>query len=200
MAVTKITSTLGEITSNFLMSDQKIWLMNTSATGGYVSTDWALLGFTGLEKSITRINEKYEKEGGFPRVPVFTKTLRKGFTIATDLSNFNEDLIAVFSQGTNIDLGASTGTKISHGTSEPSIEYRTMRLSAEREDGTHWILEIPKCEITIGETTVGGESESVLPLTLKAIYNPNTNATGSLYSEMFLDSSLNATAIAPSGY
>jgi hypothetical protein len=66
MAVTKITSTLGEITTNFLMDDFDVYLMNTSATGGYVSTDYALMGYTGLEKNLTRINERYRKEAKFP--------------------------------------------------------------------------------------------------------------------------------------
>jgi hypothetical protein len=200
MSVTKIASTLGEITTNFLMSDFDVYLMNTSATGGYVSTDYALLGYTGLEKTLTRVNEKYRKEAKFPRVEVFIKTLRKGFTLQFDLSNYNEDLIAVFSQGTKSSLGASTGTRIAHGTSEPALEYRTMRLAATREDGDHYIIDIPKAEISIGESTVGGETESVLPLTLTAIYNPNVSATASLYVEQFLDSSLNATAQVGSGY
>jgi hypothetical protein len=33
MAVTKITG-MGEVTTNFLMSDFDVYLMNTSATGG----------------------------------------------------------------------------------------------------------------------------------------------------------------------
>jgi hypothetical protein len=200
MSVTKISSTLGEITSNFLMSDFAVYLMNTSATGGYVSTDYALLGYTGLEKSMTRISEKYRKEANFPRVEVFTKTLRKGFTMSFDLSNYNEDLIAVFTEGTKSSLGAGTGTRIAHGVTEASIEYRTIRLAATREDGKHYIVDVPKGEITVGETTLGGETESVLPLTLTAQYNPNVSATASLYVEQFLESTLNATSIVGEGY
>ena len=200
MSVTKITSTLGEISTNFLMSDFAVYLMNTSATGGYVSTDYTLLGFTGLEKSMTRISEKYRKEANFPRVEVFTKTLRKGFTLAFDLSNFNEDLIAAFTEGSKSSLGTLTGTRIAHGTSEAATEYRTFRLAATREDGKHYIIDIPKTEVTVGETTLGGESEAVLPLTLTAQYNPNVSATASLYNELFLESTLNATSIVGSGY
>jgi hypothetical protein len=174
--------------------------MNTSATGGYVSTDFELMGFTGNEKTISRIGETYEKEAKFPRVVVFEKTLRKGMNVVFDLSNYNEDLIPVFTQGTKIDLGTGTGTQISHGTSEPVKEYRTIRFAAQLEDNTHYIIDLPKCSVTIGESTIGGESESVLPLTVKAVYNANTNATGSLYIEKFLASTLNATALPPPGF
>jgi hypothetical protein len=177
-----------------------VYLMNTSATGGYLSTDWALLGFTGLEKTLTRVQERYRKEAKFPRVEVFVKTLRKGLTLQFDLSNYNEDLISVFAQGTKSSLGAATGTRIAHGTSEPALEYRTFRLAATREDGKHYIIDVVKGEVSIGETTLGGETESVLPLTLSAIYNGAADATASLYTELLLESSLNATAIAPGGY
>ena len=200
MAVTKIDAGLGEITTNFLMSDFDVYLMNTSATGGYISTEYELMGFTGLEKTITPINEKYRKEAKFPRVEVFSKTLRKGLNMVFDLSNYNEELMAVFKQGTLSSLGAATGTRIAYGTSEPTLEYRTIRLAAVREDGKHYIIDIPKCEISIGESTVGGETESVLPLTLTAIYNSSVDATASLYVEQFLESSLNATAIVAEGY
>jgi hypothetical protein len=138
--------------------------------------------------------------GNKTRVEVFQKTLRKGLTLSFDLSNYNEDLMAVFAQGTKVSLGAGTGTRIAHGIEEPSIEYRTFRLAATREDGKHYIIDIPKAEISIGETTLGGETESVLPMTLTAVYNPNVGATASLYTELFLESSLNATAIPSSGY
>ena len=46
---------LGEITTNFLLNDFQVYVMNTTATGGYVSTDWALLGFTSTEK-IPQVN------------------------------------------------------------------------------------------------------------------------------------------------
>ena len=61
MSVTKQTN-LGEITTNFLLNDFDVYLMNTSATGGYVATDWALLGFTSAEKSIERNNERFKRE------------------------------------------------------------------------------------------------------------------------------------------
>jgi hypothetical protein len=200
MAVTKITSTLGEITTNFILNDFDVYLMNTSATGGYVSTDWALLGFTGLEKNMTRTNEKYRKEGKIPRVQQYVKTIRKGLTMTFDLSNYNEDLIALFTQGTKTDLGA-TGTQIDHGTSEAALEYRTIRLASTRDDGKHYCIDIPKAELSIeGETTFGGESESVIPLSVSAVYNPNTAATKNLYSEMILTAGLNPTAVAPVGY
>ena len=201
MAVTKISSTLGEITSNFILNDFDVYLMNTSATGGYDTADWALLGFTSPEKSMNRITERYRKESKIPRVEVYTKTIRKGLELTFELSNFNADLIAVIAQGTKSSLGASTGTRIAHGTEEPTLEYRTIRFVTTRDDGEHYAIDIPKCEIKIeGEQTFGGETETVLPMMAKAVYNPNVAATASLYIETFIDSGLNSTALAPPGY
>jgi hypothetical protein len=104
-----------------------------------VSTDFELMGFTGNEKTINRIGETYEKEAKFPRVVVFEKTLRKGLNVVFDLSNYNENLIPVFTQGTKIDLGTGTGTQISHGTVEPVKEYRTIRFAATLEDNTRLV-------------------------------------------------------------
>ena len=190
-----------EITSNFILNDFDVYFQNTRATGGYISTEWALLGYTSPEKSMTRINEKYRKESKIPRVEVFTKTIRKGLTLTFELSNYNEDFIAMITQGTNTDLGASTGTRIAHGTEEAALEYRTLRFTTTREDGTTYAIEIPKAEIKVeGDTTFGGETEAVLPLMVTAVYNPSVSATGSLYAELFLASTLNATAIAPQGF
>lgn len=200
MAVTKITSTLGEITTNFLLSDFEVYIQNTSSTGNYQSTDYALLGFTGLEKSITRNNEVYKKEKGIPRVPAFEKTIRSGMSITTDLSNYNPDLIAIFDQASTASLGA-TGSVVSHGTSQAVKEYRAVLFTGTKEDNSHYGILIPKCGITIsGDTTVGGEEESKIPLTFEAIYNPAANGTGNLYQELFLASTVNATSVVPVGY
>lgn len=199
MAVTKITSTLGEITSNFILNDFDVYLMNTSATGGYVGTDFELLGHTSPEKNMNRITERYSKEAKIPRVQVYSKTIRKGLEMTFDISNFNEDLIAMMSQGTKTSLGA-TGTRIAHGTEEAALEYRAIRFATVRDDGQHYIIDVPKAELLIGESTFGGETESVLPITLKATYNPATSATANLYVEMTIVSTLNATALPPAGY
>jgi hypothetical protein len=200
MAVTKISSALGEITTNFLLNDFDVFLMNTSATASYVSTDWDLLGFTSAEKTVNRINEKYRKEAKIPRVQVYSKTIRKSLEVNFDLSNFNEDLLAAFGQGTKSSLGAATGTRTAHGTNEPSLEYRALRFSTTRDDGKTYNITIPKAEIEIGEQTFGGETETVIPLSVKAVFNPAANATASLYTEEMLVSGVNATATVPVGY
>lgn len=200
MAVTKI-SNLGEITTNFLLNDFTVYLMNTSATGGYVSTDFEILGFTGAEKTLNRNNEKFRRETKIPRVEIFTKTIRKNLEVTFDLYNFNEDLIKLMTQGTKVDLGTATGTQISHGTVESTLEYRTIRLATTLEDSRKYIIDIPKSEISFsGEQTVGGEENVGLNTSIRAVYNPNTNGTGNLYQELFLASTFNATAQPPVGY
>lgn len=194
MAVTKVTSTLGEITSNFILNDFDVYLMNTSATGGYVSTDWALMGYTEAEKTLTRVNEKFTKEAKIPRVPIFEKTIRKGLEVQFSLCNFNEDLLSIFSQGTKSSLGA-TGTRIAHGTTEATKEYRYLRFATKRDDLKHYIFDIPKAEITLGEQTFGGEENVVIPMTCKAFYNPTASATANLFIELLLTAGLNATAV-----
>jgi hypothetical protein len=202
MAVTKFTdSKLGEITTNFLLNDFVVWIMNTSATGGYVGTDWAELGFTSAEKTINPISEKYTREDKIPRVPTYQKTIRKGLEIVSGLSNQNEEVLAVVKQGTLTDLGTNTGTRIAHGTDESAIEYRAVRFSSTRDDGVIYSITIPKCEITInGEQTGGGESEMVNELMYKAIYNPATNATADLYYENYWESGISVTADVPPAY
>ena len=191
---------LGEITTNFLLNDFDVYIMNTSATGGYVSTDWTLLGFTGLEKNVNPIREKYRKEAKIPRVEVYNKTIRKGMELSYDLSNFNATLTAQILQGTSTSLGA-TGTEIEHGTSETSTAYRAMLFASELDDGRKYCIMIPKAETSInGEQTVGGETESVFPLITKAIYNPAGTTTKNLYSELYLAASKNATAVVPEAF
>ncbi len=199
MANTKVTSTLGEITSNFILNDFDVYLMNTSATGGYVSTEWDLIGFTSTEKTMNRITEKYRREAKIPRVDTFVKTIRKGLELSFDLSNFNEDLVAIFTEGSKVSLGA-TGTKISHGTEEADTEFRALRFTATMEDNRTYAITIPKSEVTVGETTFGGETESVLPMTVRAQFNPLANGTADLYTEEFLAASINATGTVPSGF
>lgn len=194
MAVTKITSTLGEITTNFLLNDFDVYLMNTSATGGYVSTDWAIMGYTEPEKTVTPVNEKFTKEAKIPRVPIYQKTIRAGLEVQFSLCNINEDLMAVFSQGTKSSLGA-TGTRIAHGTSQASVEYRYLRFATTRDDGKQYIIDIPKAEVTIGESTFGGEENVNIPMTARAFYNPTASATANLYVELMLTAGLNATAV-----
>lgn len=191
---------LGEITSNFLLNDFQVYVMNTTATGGYSTTDWTLLGFTSVEKNINRVQEKYEKEGRIPRVVQYTKTIRKGLELTYDLSNFNTGFAAELQQATKISLGA-TGTKISSGTEEATKVYRAMLFTADLDDGSHYNIVIPKCDNQLnGEQTVGGEEESRWPILSKAVYNPATNATGNLYYEEWLASGVNATATTPPGF
>lgn len=191
---------LGEITSNFLLNDFQVYVMNTSATGGYVSTDWELLGFTSAEKNINRIQEKYEKEGRIPRVIQYTKTIRKGLELTYDLSNFNDEFIAELTQSTSISLGA-TGTRIVNGTSESTKVYRAMLFTADLDSGEHYNIIIPKGDNQLnGEQTVGGEEESKWPIITKAVYNPAANATANLYYEEILASTVNATSSVPAAF
>lgn len=199
MSVSKLTN-LGEITTNFLLNDFDVFLMNTSATGGYSSTDWALLGYTSAEKSIERNNEKFTREAKIPRVPVYKKTIRKKFMTKFGLDNRNPGVVSLMTQGTKIIVDGTT-TKISHGTNEPSIEYRAIRLATTLDDGTIYSITMPKAEISQdGEESVGGEENTVTPLVVEAIYNPNANATASLYYELFQSSGVSATADVPIGY
>lgn len=208
MAVTKLTG-LGEVTTNFLLNDYDVYLMNTSATGGYVVTDWAKLGVTGNEKSLNRIQEVYTREAKIPRVPIYEKTIRKGLEISSDVSNLNPDLIFLATQstrnasftltGTGIN-GTVTGTKLSIGTDETAVEYRAIRFASTRDDGKYHVIDIPKCKITQnGEQTLGGESEVVTPLMFKAIWNSAANATANLYEE-YVVSSNSATGWVCQGY
>jgi hypothetical protein len=191
---------LGEITSNFLLNDFNVYVMNTSATGGYVSTDWELLGFTGLEKNVERVQEQYEKEGKIPRVIQYRKTIRKQLNLTYDLSNFNTGFAAEIQQATKISLGG-TGTQLSHGTTEATKVYRAYLFTADLDDGSHYNLVIPKADTTVnGEQTIGGEEETIWPLITKAVYNPATNATGNLFYEEWLSSSVNATSSIPAGF
>jgi hypothetical protein len=200
LALTKFTS-IGEITTNFLLNDVKVWLMNTTVTGNYASKDWALLGFTSAEKTINPINEKYEREDKIPRVTTYVKTIRKGLEVKCALSNQSAQLDSVINQGTFLSLGA-TGSQVSIGTSEPEMQYRAIRFSADLDDGTIWTLTIPKCEMRQdGEKTLGGESETVTPLLLKAIYNPRASSeTVNLYYMQYLAKTQSATADVPDGY
>jgi len=151
---------LGEVTSNFLLNDFNVYVMNTSATGGYATTDWELLGFTSPEKNINRINERYEREGKIPRVIQYTKVIRRGLELTYDLSNFNTAFAGELQQATKIDLGG-TGTQLSNGTTETTKVYRAMLFTADLDDGTHYSLVIPKADNQLnGEQTIGGEEES----------------------------------------
>jgi len=196
---TKLT-TVGEITTNFLLNDFTMYIMNTSATGGYVSTDWAVLGYTDPEKNITRNNEKYTKEAKIPRVPVWRKTIRKGMEITTALSNFDPEITSVIAQGTVVDLG-STGTRVQYGTDEPTTEYRAVMFSGDLENGTHYNLVIPKAEIAQdGDQTIGGEEEARFPLRVIATYNPSATASKNIYYEDYIAAGVNATALTPIGF
>jgi hypothetical protein len=202
MTVKKFTaSKLGKINTNFLLNDFNVYVMNTSATGGYVGTDWALLGFTSPEKSMNVITEKYNREDNIPRTVTYSKTIRKGLEITAGLSNQNEEILAVVMQGTETDLGTNTGTRIAHGTSEPALQYRAIRFVGERDDGVTYAITIPKCEMTLaGEKTLGGESEAVSEILFKAVNNPSTNATASLFYENYWESGISATADVPPSY
>jgi hypothetical protein len=193
-------SGLGEITSNFLLNDFSVYIMNTSATGGYTSTDWDLLGFTSAEKNINRVQEKYEREDKIPRVITYSKTIRKGLEVTYDLSNFNTGFAAELSQATKISLGG-TGTRLVNGTSESTKVYRAMMFSSVLDSGEIYNIVIPKCDNQLaGEQTVGGEEESKWPILSKAVYNPAANATANLYYEEWLSSSVNATSSIPPGF
>jgi hypothetical protein len=205
MAVTKLTlSKLGEIISNFLLNDFTIWIMNTSATGGYVGTDWAKLGFTSAEKNMNFINEKYNREDKIPRVVTYSKTIRKGMEITSGYSNRNEEVLAMVMQGTRSSVtGTNTGTRIAHGLTEAPLEFRAIRFTSERDDGVTYGLTIPKTEISLtGEQVMGGESEMVSEFLYKAIYNPNpaVSGTASLFYENYWESGVSATADVPPAY
>lgn len=191
---------LGEITSNFLLNDFQVYIMNTTATGGYVSTDWTLLGFTSAEKNINRIQEKYEKEGKIPRVIQYTKTIRKGLELTYDLSNFNTGFAAELQQATP-SVYATTGTKLSNGTSEATKVYRAMLFTADLDDGRHYNIVVSKADNQVnGEQTIGGEEETKWPIITKAVYNPAAAATNNLYTEYFVPSGVNATATLPEAF
>lgn len=199
MANTKI-SGLGEITTNFLLNDFNVFVMNTSATGGYVTTDWAGLGFTSPEKNINKIQEQYEKEGKIPRVIQYTKTIRKGLELTYELSNFNTGFAAEITQATKTSLGA-TGTRLSHGTTESAKVYRAMLFSADLDSGEKYNIMISKASnVLSGEQVIGGEEESKWPILTKAVYNPNANATANLYVEEWLAAGVNATASLPDSH
>jgi hypothetical protein len=201
MAVTLL-SGLGEVTTNFLLNDFDVYIMNTSATAHYEAADWALLGFTSAEKTINPVNEKYVREGKIPRVPTYTKTIRAGLEISFALSNQNPKLEAILKQGTYTNLGTGTGERIDYGTSQATQEYRCIRFATTLDNGTKYTLTIPKCELMQnGEKTVGGETEVVTPIMAKAYYNPNAPAaTRNLYYEKYLPSSVSVTADTAFGY
>jgi len=201
MAVTKL-SGLGQLTSNFLLNDYQLYIMNTSATGGYSSAEWELLGYTSAEKSMNPINEKYTREDLIPRVPTYTKTIRVGLEITADISNQLPGFEAVIKQGTkSTETGTNTGTRIAYGTDQTAVEYRAIRFVAERDDSVNYTLTIPKCEITQnGEKTWGGEEEVKTPLMFKSFYNPSADATASLYYENYLTAGVSVTGDVPSGY
>lgn len=203
MAVTKLTaSKLGEIISNFLLNDWDVYIQNTSATGGYVSTDWAKIGFTSAEKNMNFINEKYNREDKIPRTVTYTKTIRKGLEITAGLSNQNEEVLAMIMQGTRSSLGA-TGTRIAHGIIEAPLEYRAIRFASIRDDNVTKTITIPKCELSLtGEQVMGGESEMVSEILYKAIHNPNpaVSGTASLFYENYLTAGVSATADVPPAY
>ena len=199
MAVTKLTG-LGEVTTNFLLNDVDVYIQNTSATGGYVSTDWALLGYTSAEKTITPNIEKYTREDKIPRVPTYSKTIRVGLEVTADLSNQNKDIESMIKQGNSVSEGA-TGTRIAYGTNLATQEYRAIRFVAQMDDKSYWALTIPKCEVLQnGEKTVGGETETVTPLMFRAYYNPSADATANFYYENYWASNVSPTADVPAGY
>ena len=194
MSVTKLTG-LGESTNKFYLNDFDFYIMNTSATGGYTSSDWALVGFTSPEKTLDRGIEKFVREAKIPRVPVYKKTIRKKFVVNFSLDQFNKDLVALATNATR------TGNRLAHGTEEPSTEYRAIRFGSTLEDGTVWTITIPKAEISLsGEQTVGGEENSQIPLVVEAIYNPSANGTASLYYELYQTAGISATANVPPAY
>jgi hypothetical protein len=202
MTVKKFTaSKMGEINTNFLLNDFTVYVMNTSATGGYVGTDWAVLGFTSAEKTMNLITEKYNREDKIPRVVTYSKTIRKGLEITSALSNQNEEVLAVVMQGTETDLGTNTGTRIAHGIDEPALQYRAIRFAGTRDDGVQYAITIPKCELSMaGEKTLGGESEVVTEILYKAVHNPSANGTASLFYENYWESAISVTADVPPAY
>jgi len=196
MSVTKFTG-LGEINTNFILNDFDCYVMNTSATGGYTSTDWALLGFTSPEKTVNPIREVYTREDKIPRVNTYEKTIRVGLEIKCALSNQNSSLEAIFTRGTS----SNTGARIAHGTKEANTQYRAVRFVTQRDDGYYYAITIPKCAISVdGEKTYGGESEVVTPLLFKAFYNPSASSTANLWYENYWASSVSPTADTAIGY
>jgi hypothetical protein len=202
MAVTKVTTGTGEITTDFLLNDYTVYFMNTSATGGYSASDWTILGYTSAEKTMNHINEKYNREDKIPRITTYTKTIRTGLEIQADLSNQNAQIEGIIKQGTiNSETGSNTGTRVAYGTDQGSIEYRAVRFVGVRDDSVTHTITIPKCEMTLnGEKTLGGETEVVTPIMFKAVYNPSANATANMFYENFLDSGVSATGDVPTGY
>jgi len=200
MAVTKLTTT-GERITDFLLNDWTCSIMNSSATGGYVTTDWAILGYTSAEKNVTRTNEAYRKEAKIPRVQIYSKTIRKGLVITSDISHFDPELLSIFAQGTITSLGAGTGERVNCGTDEPALQYRAIMFSSTRDDGKKYNIVIPKCEVRqTGEQVLGGEEEAKFPLEFSAVYNPSATADRNLWYEELLESTVNATAFVPPGY
>ena len=199
MSVTLLTG-LGELNTNFILNDFDMYIQNTSATGGYVSTDWAKVGYTSPEKTVTPIREVYTREDKVPRVPTYQKTIRAGLELKFGLSNQNEDFEAMVSRGSK--STTSTATRIAHGTEEASTEYRAVRLVTTRDDGKYYAITVPKCEISMdGDKTYGGvDSEVITPLTLKAFYCSNLDATANLWYENYWATSVSPTADVPGGY
>jgi hypothetical protein len=200
MAVTKFNN-LGEVVTNFMLNDFDLYIMNTSATGNYVSTDWAKVGYTDPEKEITPIQEMYTREDKIPRIPTYQKTIRIGMEMKFGLSNQNAEFEAMISKGV-ISTSAS-GTRIAHGTKQADTEYRAVRLVCERDDSVNYAITIPKCEITLdGSKTYGGETEVVTPMLLKAFYNAGAgvSSTANLYYEDYLVSGVSPTADVPDGF
>lgn len=201
MAVTLLTG-LGEVTTNFLLNDFDVYIMNTSATAHYEAADWALIGFTSSEKTLNPVNEKYVREGKIPRVPTYTKTIRLGLEMSFGLSNQNPILEGILKQATYTNMGTGTGVRLDYGTSQATQEYRCIRFATTLDNGTKYTLTIPKCELSQnGEKTIGGETEVVTPIMAKAYYNPNAPATTrNLYYEKYLPSSVSVTADTAFGY
>lgn len=192
---------LGEITTNFILNDFLCLIMNTSATGGYSSADWQKLGYTEPEKDIDPVQDLYEREDKIPRVVTWRKTIKKGLTVKTGISNYNSDLVALITQGTLVSLGTSTGSQVSHGTQEAVKQFRAVRFVAKMDDGSSYTITIPKADIRQdGVRKIGGTKESVIPLIFKATYNPNAHNTGNLYYEQYLKPGLSATADVPPGF
>ena len=194
MAVIKLTG-LGESTNKFYLNDFDFYIMNTSATGGYASKDWALVGFTSAEKTLDRGIEKFTREAKIPRVPVYKKTIRKSLKVNFGLDQWDKQIVAIMANAT------LNGNRIAHGTDEPSTEYRAVRFASTLEDGTVYSITIPKAELSFnGEQTVGGEENSVMPVMVEAIYNPSADGTASLYYELYQTAGVSATSDVPPGY
>jgi hypothetical protein len=199
MTVSKLDD-LGELTTNFLLNDMSLYVINTTATGGYASTDWKLVGYTSPEKEIDPKTEKYKREDKIPRVLTYIKTIRKGLSIKCGLSNQTPSIDALINQGTKTSLGA-TGTRIAVGITEAAKEYRAVRFVATLDSGVNFALTIPKCDISQdGAQKIGGESETVTPLVFEAMYNPAVSGTASLYYKNYWAAGISVTADVPPGY